>query len=110
MGGIRRREMISEKQNQDYITCDDAEHGKVEMKKEVAPLDKNTVQLRVNVSKGGVCRFSYSYVGKKFTPINETFTAVPGKWIGAKVGVFALRNTTTNDSGFADVDWFRFSK
>ncbi|MBC7652059.1 MAG: hypothetical protein H7101_09955, partial [Deinococcales bacterium] len=30
-----------------------------------------------------------------------------GKWIGAKVGVFCTRQTQTNDSGFADFDWFR---
>ena len=93
-----------------YVTCLDAEHGKPEVKKEIAKLDKNTIQLRVKVSKGGVCTFSYSEDGEKFEEINESFTAVPGKWIGAKVGLFAIRNTKTNDSGFADVDWFRFKK
>ncbi|MCE7054381.1 glycoside hydrolase 43 family protein [Algoriphagus sp. AGSA1] len=91
-----------------YVTCIDAENGKTEAKKKIATLDKNTVQLRVQVSKGGICSFSYSEDGKKFNQIEELFTAVPGKWIGAKVGLFAIRNTTTNDSGFADVDWFRF--
>ncbi len=93
-----------------YVTCLDAEHGKPEVKKEIAKLDKNSIQLRVKVSKGGVCTFSYSEDGEKFEEINESFTAIPGKWIGAKVGLFAIRNTKTNDSGFADVDWFRFKK
>ncbi|MEB2777780.1 glycoside hydrolase 43 family protein [Algoriphagus sp. D3-2-R+10] len=93
-----------------YVTCIDAEHGKAEVKQEIAQLESNTIQLRVNVSMGGICQFSYSEDGEEFTAIGETFTAVPGKWIGAKVGLFAIRNSKTNDSGFADVDWFRFEK
>ncbi|MBS1661021.1 MAG: hypothetical protein JST68_08225 [Bacteroidetes bacterium] len=34
-------------------------------------------------------------------------TAEPGKWIGAKVGLFCTRSSPTNDSGHAEVDWFR---
>lgn len=34
---------------------------------------------------------------------------LPGRWIGAKVGLFATRPDKTNDSGFADVDWFRIT-
>ncbi|WBL45139.1 glycoside hydrolase 43 family protein [Algoriphagus halophytocola] len=93
-----------------YVTCIDAENGNPEVKKELAKLDTNSIQLRVKVEKGGVCTFSYSNDGKNFKEIEEIFTAVPGKWIGAKVGLFAIRNTKTNDSGFADVDWFRFNK
>jgi len=30
-----------------------------------------------------------------------------GKWIGAKVGIFALRKGITYVTGYADFDWFR---
>jgi hypothetical protein len=30
-----------------------------------------------------------------------------GKWIGAKAGLFCTRSAPVNDSGYADVDWFR---
>ncbi len=28
-------------------------------------------------------------------------------WIGAKTGIFCTRTSQTNDSGYADLDWFR---
>lgn len=39
-----------------------------------------------------------------------TFAATPGRWIGAKIGYFALRQGSTNDSGTVDIDWFRIEK
>jgi len=93
-----------------YVTCIDAEHGKAEVKKKIAKLDSNAVQLRVKVGKGGFCQFSFSEDGTEFTMVEGEFKAVPGKWIGAKVGLFATRTGHTNDSGFVDVDWFRFEK
>lgn len=93
-----------------HVTCIDAENGKPENKKTIKKLDNNSFQLRVEVSKGGMCQFSYSEDGDNFTPVGEKFPAVEGKWIGAKVGLFATRETQINDSGFADFDWFRFSK
>jgi len=47
------------------------------------------VHLRVGVTDGGLCRFSYSLDGKSFTPLGEAFTANVGRWVGAKIGLFA---------------------
>ncbi len=47
------------------------------------------VHLRVTVAEGGKCRFSYSLDGQSFTPLGEPFTANVGRWVGAKVGLFA---------------------
>ena len=63
--------------------------------------------LRVSVDEGGLCRFSYSPNGVEFTAAGPAFIAKPGKWIGAKTGLFALREGTTNDAGTVDIDWFR---
>ncbi|GAB3657986.1 glycoside hydrolase 43 family protein [Echinicola sediminis] len=93
-----------------YVECEDAEHGKPEKETTIKKLSGNKVQLRVEVGEGAICQFSYSENGKKFTKVEDTFTAVPGKWIGAKVGLFAVRESKINDSGYADVDWFRFTK
>ena len=65
------------------------------------------VHLRVKVSQGAKCQFSYSLDGKLFTPVGGIFQAEVGRWIGAKVGLFCTRTTQTNDSGFGDFDWFR---
>jgi rhamnogalacturonyl hydrolase YesR/beta-xylosidase/lysophospholipase L1-like esterase len=58
--------------------------------------------LRVEVSSDAVCRFSMSEDGKTYQPAGKPFVAEAGKWIGAKVGVFASAK-----KGFADFDWFR---
>lgn len=66
-----------------------------------------TIFLRVEVSNGAVCAFSFSQDGQSFTPIGTPFTAQPGRWKGAKVGLYCTRQATTNDAGYADFDWFR---
>ena len=68
----------------------------------------NLVLLRVKVSDGAVCNFSYSSNGEEFTSIGEPFTAQPGRWIGAKVGLFCLAQNAEQKTGYADYDWFRF--
>lgn len=90
-----------------YGVCKDAEKGKAEDEKELTKLNKSTVWLKVKVSKGGICNFSYSQDGQNFTEAGSQFQAEPGRWIGTKVGLFCTRDTQTNDSGYADFDWFR---
>ncbi|MFV0268010.1 MAG: hypothetical protein ACK5HT_12840 [Draconibacterium sp.] len=70
----------------------------------------NEIYFRVKVEKGAVCSFSYSVDGKKFKNAGPSFNAVPGRWIGAKIGYFALREGITNDAGTVDIDWFRIEK
>jgi beta-xylosidase len=67
-----------------------------------------TVQVRVMVGEGAKCRFAYSYDGKTFTPIGEEFTAKPGRWVGAKVGIFAASQPgSAGPSGYAVFRWFK---
>ncbi|MPR35199.1 glycoside hydrolase family 43 protein [Salmonirosea aquatica] len=65
------------------------------------------VYLRVAVTEGAQCQFSYSLDGQKYTKVGAPFQAEVGRWIGAKLGIFCTRTTQTNDSGYADYDWFR---
>jgi hypothetical protein len=62
------------------------------------------MHLRVEVNEKAECRFGYSIDGKRFDPLGERFSAQPGMWIGAKVGLFSLGS----GHGYADYDWFRF--
>ena len=77
-------------------------------------LSDNTLLIRVKVKKDSekeaICSFSYSVDGKKFISLGENFTAKPGKWIGAKVGLFITRPKAINDGGWVDIDWFRVTK
>jgi Beta xylosidase C-terminal Concanavalin A-like domain len=90
------------------VTCLDAAKNKIE--KEDGSVDANvkSVFLRMTLTDGGVCEFSYSRDGRTFEPLGNRFLARQGVWIGAKVGLFALRNRETASRGYADFDWFRF--
>jgi beta-xylosidase len=93
-----------------YGSCKNALKGTAEDEKTLTKLSTPTVYLRVKVTAGAKCNFSYSNDGKTFTDAGETLQAEVGRWIGAKVGLYCTRETQTNDSGFADVDWFRVGR
>lgn len=68
------------------VTARDAHEGGAE--KELARVDVDgPVQVRITVSPHAVARFSYS-TGGDFQPLGSAFVARPGKWVGAKIGVF----------------------
>jgi len=87
--------------------CENAPNGTSEQEQVIAKGVEKTIYLRLVVKEGAKCQFSYSADGKKFIEAGSGFQAEPGRWIGAKVGLFCTRQTQTNDSGYADVDWFR---
>ncbi|CAH0193488.1 Xylan 1,3-beta-xylosidase [Pedobacter sp. Bi27] len=90
-----------------YGVCQSADKGKAENEKEITKLKSGLVYFRVKVTNGAKCRFSYSEDGTRFTDVGDEFQATAGQWIGAKMGIFAARDTQTNDSGIAEYDWFR---
>jgi len=92
------------------VKCENAGTGGVEKEFFQKEFPVNTVYFRIKVNGGALCSFSFSIDGKKFTEAGETFHAVPGRWIGAKIGFFALRDGIINDAGNADIDWFRIEK
>jgi beta-xylosidase len=93
-----------------YVSCEKADKGNTENETEIATLPGSELYLRVSVSAGAKCQFSYSIDGKKYNETGPVFTAQPGRWIGAKVGLFCTRTAQTNDAGHAEVDWFRIER
>jgi beta-xylosidase len=90
-----------------YGVCENAEKGKSENEKVISEVRNGMVYLRVIIMNGAQCQFSYSFDGNNFQNIDGYFHAREGRWIGAKVGLFCTRDSQTNDSGYADFDWFR---
>jgi beta-xylosidase len=88
-------------------TCKNAINGGQEEVESPINIPGTPVLLRVKVTTGAVCQFSFSADGKDFTPIGELFSAREGRWVGAKVGLFALATTGAAKTGYADFDWFR---
>lgn len=93
-----------------FNQCIGAEKNKPEKEEVLKKWDSEEIFFKVNVSPGAICKFSYSADGKNFTEIQTTLKAQPGKWVGAKVGLFCTSSVATNDAGFVDVDWFRINK
>lgn len=84
----------------------DAEEGQAEDERAARALPEGAVELRLTVAPGAVCRFAFSRDGRTFEPIGAPFQAAAGRWVGAKVGLFALGAPATA-AGHADVEWFR---
>lgn len=86
--------------------CLNADNKGREVETEGIELKEKSFYLRVKVSGDAVCRFSFSIDGKTFSDPGGAFKAKPGRWVGAKVGLFFVRSGKFNDAGSADVDWF----
>lgn len=110
--------------------CTYAEYAKPETKSNEFLINSNTIYFKVVVKNvlptdadfkqfdksenspwgNAKCVFSYSIDGNNFMEIGKPFGAKKGKWIGATVGLFAIRKGATYETGYADIDWFRISK
>lgn len=74
-------------------------------------LKSNEVYLKVKVTEpNGLCQFSFSENGKSYQNVGKTFQSKPGKWIGAKVGLYSLSTEEAPRGGYADFDYFKITK
>ncbi|HPP55002.1 MAG TPA: glycoside hydrolase 43 family protein [Anaerohalosphaeraceae bacterium] len=90
------------------VVCMQAETGSREGLAAEIPAQTDTLILRVQVSSpNALCQFSYSLDGKEFVPAGRPFPAKPGRWVGAKVGLYCVSQAGSRAGGYLDVDWFR---
>jgi len=86
-----------------FATCHEAAKGEPQVESIVSEKSAGPIWVRVTVSNGARCRFSYSLDGAKFIQVEKTeFTATVGRWVGAKVGLFA----SGSHGAHADFGWF----
>lgn len=90
--------------------CSKASKGTPEVLNYELPVVQNTMYLRAVVEANHQCAFLYSTDGVTFTSIGKPFAIKAGRWIGARVGLFAVGSEVHNDVGYVDVDWFRVDK
>lgn len=69
------------------------------------PAETASVWLRVQVSQDALCRFSFSADGIRYQALESAFPARSGRWVGAKVGLFAAA-TAPDSKGLAQVSVF----
>jgi beta-xylosidase len=86
----------------------DAINGGEEKASAATPISGDSLYLRAQVRDGAMVTLSYSLDGKTFQIIGEPFHATAGRWVGAKVGIYATGPASTGERGYADFDWFRF--
>ena len=87
--------------------CLSADKGAAEVETSGVKLNQTGFWLRVKVDENAMANFSFSIDGTSFTEIGKPFKARPGRWIGAKVGIFAVGAGPNSEMGYADYDWFR---
>lgn len=90
--------------------CKNAEKGLPETVIKTADLKSAEPYLKVRVSKGAKCQFSYSLDGNQFMTIGREFQAKKGKWVGAKVGLVSTTLAGMESLGYADFDFFHVNK
>lgn len=83
-------------------------NGSQEQMLETLVVNTKSMYLQVTVEKAAQRKFFFSTDGKTFKPIGQPFQAQPGKWIGAKIGLFAARPHASENGGYSDFDFFRF--
>jgi hypothetical protein len=92
----------------EHAVCLGANKGTREtMAPPVAIATTDAVTLKVTVDAGANCQFAYSTDGRTFATVGTPFTARPGQWIGARVGVFASAPPGSRSGGYVEVEWFR---
>jgi beta-xylosidase len=87
--------------------CQGADRDRPEKLVKQLAVEGEVIWLRVEVREPGACQFSFSNDGAAYTPIGETFQAQPGRWMGAKVGLFCVAAAENGAAGHADFEYFR---
>ena len=87
--------------------CKNAHEGYSEEVEQQFKVSTGNVFLRAIYTDDGRCQFAYSLEGENYIKIGDPFHVREGRWIGAKVGLFALSTQETGLKGHADFDWFR---
>jgi beta-xylosidase len=88
----------------EQVSCADSEPENLTVSNGSVACHWGEIALRVQVREGAECMFSYSLDGREFISLGHLFSATPGKWIGAKIGIVC-----TGDDSYADFDYFRIS-
>lgn len=77
------------------------------MVKEKHSLESDSVLLRMNVSAGAMCDFSFSLDGNDFITVGSNFQAKRLRWVGSSIGLYCFTTNATNSGGSVDIDWVR---
>jgi beta-xylosidase len=109
---LRAGLVVMGKRHAAWVVMDDAEEQQLCLivdneLLECVRLPRRPIRLWLEMADGGLCRFGYRLDGEGARALGATFQAEAGRWIGAKVGLFAASHS--EPAGFADFEYFRFA-
>lgn len=72
--------------------------------------DDQPLLVQAQVSQRGVCHFSFKQSeAAQWEAISPTFSISAGKWVGAKIGIYAASQATHSHAGYSEFSYFRMS-
>ena len=87
-----------------------AEKGGIDRIVASSPANGFDLTFHLRMKAGGKFQLGHASGNAAVDWFDKAFTASPGKWVGARIGLYMLRNNITNDAGYVDVDAFRIDK
>ncbi len=79
-------------------------------RQQLGEVPEGGVRLRAEVTDGGSCSLSLISPTGEVITVPTRVQASAGKWVGAKVGIYCVASTAESSNGYADFDYFRFSR
>ena len=73
---------------------------------EITQLSSSVCQFKVDVGLNGICQFYYAKQDNQWIKITRNFAAGKGKWVGAKVGIFASTQAKQATNGKCEFEYF----
>ncbi len=112
--GTDYAELLIEKGKEGYIiqmgVCKNADKQTIESFQPIKTLLTNRVLFRCKVIREGKAIFSFSEDGKNFQNIGESFSVKPGRWVGAKIGLYCSKPFNSSSNGMAIIHSFTIEK
>ncbi len=71
--------------------------------------NNSEIYLRIYVSEEAYCSFAYSGDGNDYQVFGKTFKAAAGRWVGARIGLFAVHESDNSGNGYTDFDWIKIN-
>ena len=90
--------------------CKNADKLSIEKLKLIKEQSTNRIRFRCKIQPNGEAVFSYSEDGIFFQDLGGRFSVKPGRWVGAKVGLYCSCDSASTSSGNAIIHSFAIDK
>jgi len=87
-----------------YVECINADKNNSEKKQIILKDAPIQIFIKMQMNPGAVANFSYSLNGLDYINLPYVFKAIPGVWVGAKMGFYCNSNKVTNDAGYLEIN------